>query len=325
MKVIIFSHESDLDGLFSAAIGLIRYPQARLVFLNYGSENFIKMRGFIESATRSSQERGIIIITDLGLNSDQSLIDTCKENFAIAKKKKWNVVWIDHHPWPENAIQGMEPYVELVLNSSGSKCAAELIYEKFLAGHHLAEKLASLAHTMDYFTNDQYLTPTSELIRYYHNFPDRYSRLTELAHKSSRGILWDIQMQIDHSEYVLLRDDAKERVLSTMQIQDIRGIKTAFIQSSPFIQNSLFSEEVFKRTGVDLAIFYGTDGRVSIRRNNDKISCNDIAANLPEGGGHVFAAGATYRSLPNDVESIILELGQAVLTSLERADTTANY
>jgi len=325
MKVIIFSHESDLDGLFSAAIGLIRYPQARLVFLNYGSESFIKMRGFIESATRSSQERGIIIITDLGLNSDQSLIDACKENFAIAKKKNWNVVWIDHHPWPENAIQGMEPYVELVLNSSGSKCAAELIYEKFLAGHHLAEKLASLAHTMDYFTNDQYLTPTSELIRYYHNFPDRYSRLTELAHKSSRGVLWDIQMQIDHSEYALLRDDAKERVLSTMQIQDIRGIKTAFIQSSPFIQNSLFSEEVFKRTGVDLAIFYGTDGRVSIRRNTDKISCNDIAANLPEGGGHVFAAGATYRSLPNDVESIILELRQAVLTSLERADTTANY
>jgi len=141
MKVIIFSHESDLDGLFSAAIGLIRYPQARLVFLNYGSESFIKMRGFIESATRSSQERGIIIITDLGLNSDQSLIDACKENFAIAKKKNWNVVWIDHHPWPENAIQGMEPYVELVLNSSGSKCAAELIYEKFLAGHHLASSV----------------------------------------------------------------------------------------------------------------------------------------------------------------------------------------
>ncbi len=323
MKVIIFSHESDLDGLFSAAIGLIRYPQARLVFLNYGAESFIKMRGFIESATRSSQEGGVIVITDLGLNSDPSLIDTCKETFAIAKKKNWNVVWIDHHPWPENAIQGIEPYVELVLDSAGSKCAAELIYEKFLAGHHLAEKLASLAHTMDYFTNDQYLTPTSELIRYYHNFPDRFSRLTELAQKSSRGVLWDIQMQMDYNEYVLLRDDAKERVLSTMQIRDIRGFKTAFIQSSPFIQNSLFSEEVFKKTGVDLAMFYGTDGRVSIRRNSNKISCSDIAANLPEGGGHVFAAGATYRSVPNDIESIISELEHAVLTTLERTDTSA--
>jgi uncharacterized protein len=324
MKVIIFSHESDLDGLFSAAIGLIRYPQARLVFLNYGAESFIRMRGFIESATRFSQETGMILITDLGLNSDQIMIDTCKETFTIAKKKNWNVVWIDHHPWPENAIEGIEPYVELMLDNDGSKCAAELICEKLLAGHPLAEKLASLAHTMDFFTNDQYLTPTSELIRYYHNFPDRYTRLTELAEKSSHGVLWDIQMQIDYNEYVILRDDAKERVLSTMQIRDIRGIKTAFIPSSPFIQNSLFSEEVFKKTGVDLAIFYGTDGRVSIRRNNSKISCNDIAANLPEGGGHVFAAGATYRSVPNDIESIILELEQAVLTTLERADTAAN-
>ena len=33
MKVIIFSHESDLDGLYSAAIGLMRYPQAMTVFL----------------------------------------------------------------------------------------------------------------------------------------------------------------------------------------------------------------------------------------------------------------------------------------------------
>jgi len=324
MKVIIFSHESDLDGLFSAAIGLIRYPQARLVFLNYGAESFIRMRGFIESATRSSQETGMIVITDLGLNSDPILIDTCKETFAIAKKKNWKVVWFDHHPWPGNAIEGIEPYVELVLDSDGSKCAAELIYEKLLAGHHLAEKLASLARTMDFFTNDQYLTPTSELIRYYHNFPDRYTRLTELAEKSSRGVLWDIQMQIEYNEYVILRDDAKKHVLSTMQIREIRDIKAAFIQSSPFIQNSLFSEEVFKKTGVDLAIFYGTDGRVSIRRNNNKISCNDIAANLPQGGGHVFAAGATYRSVPNHIESIISELEQAVLTTLERTDSAAN-
>jgi len=318
MKVIIFSHESDLDGLFSAAIILIRYPQARIVFLNYGAESFMKMRGFIESATRSSKEQGIIIVSDLGLNSDTSLIDTCRETFSMAKKNNWNIVWIDHHPWPEVAIESIEPFVDLVLDSTGTKCAAELIYEKFLSGNLPAEKLASLAHTMDYFTNDQYLTPTSELIRYYHNFPDRYHRLINLAKKSSQGILWDIEMQADYSEYVQLRDEAKERVLSTMRIGEIHKIKVAFVQTSPFIQNSLFSEEVFKKTGVDLAMFYSTDGRVSIRRNSNKISCNDIAANLPEGGGHVFAAGATFRSNPGDIDSIISELEGAVLKTLEK-------
>jgi len=318
MNVITFSHESDLDGLFSAAIILIRYPQARIVFLNYGVESFMKMRGFIESASRSSKEQGIIIISDLGLNSDASLIDTCRETFSIAKKNNWNVVWIDHHPWPEVAIEGIKPLVDLVLDCTGTKCAAELIYEKFLSGNLLAEKLASLAHTMDYFTNDQYLTPTSELIRYYHNFPDRYHRLVNLAKKSSQGVLWDIEMQADYSEYVQLRDEAKERVLSTMRIRDMHKIKVAFVQTSPFIQNSLFSEEVFKKTGVDLALFYSTDGRVSIRRNSNKISCNDIAANLPEGGGHVFAAGAAFCSNPDDIDSIISELEGAVLKTLEK-------
>jgi oligoribonuclease NrnB/cAMP/cGMP phosphodiesterase (DHH superfamily) len=318
MKVIIFSHESDLDGLFSAAIILIRYPQTRIVLLNYGAESFMKMRGFIESATRSSKEQGIIIISDLGLNSDSSLIDTCRETFSMAKKNNWNIVWVDHHPWPEVAIESIEPFVELMLDSTGTKCAAELIYEKFLSGNVLAEQLASLAHTMDYFTNDQYLTPTSELIRYYHNFPDRYHRLVNLVKKSSQGILWDIEMQADYGEYVQLRDEAKERVLSTMRIREIHKIKVAFVQTSPFIQNSLFSEEVFKKTGADLAMFYSTDGRVSIRRNSEKISCNDIAANLPEGGGHVFAAGATFRSNPGDIDSIISELESAVLKTLEK-------
>ena len=70
MKVIIFSHESDLDGLYSAAIGLVRYPQAMTVFLGYGAENFQKMGNFIYSATHFSKERGLVIIADLGLNDD---------------------------------------------------------------------------------------------------------------------------------------------------------------------------------------------------------------------------------------------------------------
>ena len=80
-KVIIFSHESDLDGLYSAAIGLMRYPQAMTVFLGYGAENFSKLGNFIYSADRySPSECGQIIIADLGLNDE--LIETCRETFS---------------------------------------------------------------------------------------------------------------------------------------------------------------------------------------------------------------------------------------------------
>ncbi len=83
MNVIIFSHESDLDGLYSAAIGLMRYPQAMTVFLGYGAENFSKLGNFIYSAARySPSECGQIVIADLGLNDE--LIETCRKIFSDA-------------------------------------------------------------------------------------------------------------------------------------------------------------------------------------------------------------------------------------------------
>ena len=63
-------------------------------------------------------------------------------------------------------------------------------------------------------------------------------------------------------------------------------------------------------------MLYSTKGKVSIRRNNHLISCRNIAANLPEGGGHDYAAGATFKSDPSDTTAIILELEAAVAKAL---------
>src|SRR5215218_245241 len=317
MKVIIFSHESDLDGLYSAAIGLMRYPQAMTVFLGYGAENFSKLGNFIYSADRySPSECGQIVIADLGLNDE--LIETCRKIFSDAVLKGWKIMWVDHHPWSQQAIDAVKPLVEIVLDASGNKCAADLMYEKFLPGNMLAAKLASMAHTIDFFTKDQYLTPISELIRYYQTFPNFYDRLSELARKSAQGILWDVEMQSDYNDYVRLRDEAKAQVFATMQVKPACSFKVAYVQSSPYLQNSLFSEEVFARTGADLAMFYSSKGKVSIRRNNDAISCRDVAANLPEGGGHAYAAGATFKSDPANTAAVILELEAAVAKALDR-------
>jgi oligoribonuclease NrnB/cAMP/cGMP phosphodiesterase (DHH superfamily) len=316
MKVMIFSHESDLDGLYSAAIGLLRYPQAMTIFLGYGLENFQKLGNFIYSATHYSSERGLIVIADLGLNDD--LIETCRQTFSEAVRNGWKIMWVDHHPWSQQAIDAVKPFVEIVLDSSGSKCAADLMHEKFVPDNALAAKLASMAHTMDFFTKDQYLTPISELIRYYQTFPNFYERLSELARKSARGILWDVEMQGDYNDYSRLRDEAKTEVFATMQIRPAGRFKVAYVQSSPYLQSSLFSEEVFEKTGADLAMFYSVKGKVSIRRNNDAISCRAVAENLPEGGGHVYAAGATFKNDPADTAAVISELEAAVNKALSQ-------
>jgi nanoRNase/pAp phosphatase (c-di-AMP/oligoRNAs hydrolase) len=41
-----------------------------------------------------------------------------------------------------------------------------------------------------------------------------------------------------------------------------------------------------------------------------------VAANLPEGGGHDYAAGARFKSDPLDTAAVILELQEAVTKAL---------
>jgi oligoribonuclease NrnB/cAMP/cGMP phosphodiesterase (DHH superfamily) len=225
-------------------------------------------------------------------------------------------MWVDHHPWSQQAIDSVGQFVELVLDSSGKKCASDLMFEKLVPGNLLAEKLAGMAHTSDFFTKDQYLTPISELIRYYQTFPDFYDRIQELARKSARGILWDVEMQSDYNNYSKLRDEAKTQVFATTCVRKVGSINVAYVQSSPYLQNSLFSEEVFEKTGADLVMFYSSKGKVSIRRNNDSISCREVALNLPEGGGHDYAAGAAFKSDPGGGAMVIAELEAAVVKAL---------
>lgn len=310
MRVVLFSHESDVDGIFSTAIGLIRYPQARTFFLDYSKESFMKIINQI-FFSNEFQEKNLFIISDLGFND--SLLNIFKGTLNNFNKIKNEIIWVDHHPWSKNTIDEIHSFVELILDDSGKKCASELIYERFLLDNDYARHLANLAHTTDFFIKDQYITPLPEIIRYYLTFNDSYERLAKLAHKISKGTLWDIQLSEDYKKYESLRDNDKKQVLEELKIKKIDDLNVVFVRSTPYIQTSLFSEEIFNQTNADLAIFYGKNGKISIRRNNDKIDCNAIALKLIDGGGHKFAAGGTIRSDPSKVEDIISEIEETIL------------
>ena len=249
MRVTLFSHESDVDGIFSTSIGLIRYPQARTFFLDYSKESFMKIVNQI-FFSNESQEKNIFIVSDLGFND--SLLSIFKSAFLGSQKSNNEVIWVDHHPWSKNTIDEVNPFVEVILDNSGIKCAAELMYERFLFDNGYAKHLANLAHTIDFFTKDQYLTPLPEIIRYYLNFNDSYERLAKLAHKISKGILWDIDLSEDYRIYESLRDIDKRQVLNDLKIKKIDDLNVVFVRSSPYIQTSLFSEEVFNLTNADV-------------------------------------------------------------------------
>jgi hypothetical protein len=96
-------------------------------------------------------------------------------------------------------MYAIRSFIERIIDMSGRKCAAELMYENFLSANNVAAKLASIANSMDFFTKDQYLLL----------FP--YEKLSLLARKVSRGVLWDTETQIDYSEYIKVQDTASTK------------------------------------------------------------------------------------------------------------------
>jgi oligoribonuclease NrnB/cAMP/cGMP phosphodiesterase (DHH superfamily) len=318
LKTIIISHESDVDGIFSASIALMRYPQGKTFFTSYGKDNFLKISEILYNEVISSQGHGQVIISDLGLNDD--LIDLFEEIFTFLKSNLWSIIWIDHHPWSNKAIESAidKGSVQLILDKSENLCASEIIYEKFLKGNAIAEELSKIAHTTDFFIKDQDIPPLPELIIFYKTFTDFYSRIAKLTNKIAKGILWDTEMQKEYNQYTKLREQAKvDTFTKIILFETDNHLKVSLIPTSPYLQISIFSEEVFKKTNSDIAFFINKEGKVSIRRNNDAIHCNYIAKQLLEGGGHRFAAGGRLKSNPEDIDKVVEELKNAIYNALK--------
>ena len=319
MNSIIVTHESDVDGVFSASIALMRYPQSKLVFSSYGKDNFLRISDLIYKEVVSSQGKGLVIFTDLGLNDES--ISPISDTFSFLMSNSWSVLWIDHHPWSESALNLFDKNkaLQLILDRGGNKCASELMYEQLLNGNDRAKQLASIAHTSDYLLKDQDIPPLPELIVYYRTLSNFYSKLTVLAKRISDGILWDTEMQADYNTYVNLRNEAKSNSLKMVRIQKLSGgLNMALVPVSSYIQTSLFSEEIFQKTKADVVFFFNKEAKVSIRRNNPIIECNKIANELIEGGGHEYAAGAKMASEPDHMDEILIEIENATEAWLKK-------
>jgi oligoribonuclease NrnB/cAMP/cGMP phosphodiesterase (DHH superfamily) len=111
-------------------------------------------------------------------------------------------------------------------------------------------------------------------------------------------------------------DFQKKESLKTLTIKKILSLNVAFAVTYPYVQTSLFSHELFSNTKIDLAMLFNRRGKVSIRRNTDRISCNKIASYLVEGGGHDFASGGKLQSNPRDIKACIKEMEEAIIRTL---------
>jgi uncharacterized protein len=273
LNVLVFSHEQDVDGLFSAAILRIAFPQCEVNLTNYGLEKMIAIADTIKS--RVHQGAGTIVIADVGVNEESYL--PVFEALRYSKEKGWNNIWLDHHVWPDGPKKEIEKVCELVLHTEKDgikKCASELCFEKFVPGNKLALQLAAIAHRTDFPDAARFpIPPLTALISYYLGFAELSERLhTVVLENVTKGILWESRMQADVMASFKLIEASIERskvcIISKEFTYDSHPelVRVAIAKSDPFVSRSVLLGRIMDETDVHIAIGFTSDGKVSIRK-----------------------------------------------------------
>ena len=122
MKVIIFTHESDIDGMGSIILGKLSFDDMDYVLASNPEPLELKFREFINDKKLYNYDK--IYITDL------ALLNPSLEIVSKDKKLKEKIMVFDHH---EKAIkQGLNKYdftfIEEVDKNGKKRCATEIFY-----------------------------------------------------------------------------------------------------------------------------------------------------------------------------------------------------
>ncbi|MGB9729378.1 MAG: DHH family phosphoesterase [Thermoprotei archaeon] len=313
----IFSHRKDCDGIMSAAVYLRSNKETKVYFTNYGEEETFKMVKAMKEISYTS-EHGNIIISDIGVNRSTSpiIIEELKE----LKQKGWNIIWVDHHQWPDDLKHEMSKYAKLIIDTS--KCATEIMNITF-CNDEICNMLASIARDSDFHLNLYTITELLKDIIAYYNYLKNDELLVQLAQKLAQGIFWDYTMQKEWEQYIIEKNDAIKKLSSNIITSTIKEYKIAIGFAHDLLASSDALDVIDQKTNADISIIVHEKGTLTIkRREGTNILCNKIAEYF-NGGGHQFIAGGR---LPPEIisKSDRNEWLQYILAKIEEALTAIN-
>jgi hypothetical protein len=85
---------------------LTKYSTGEPYFTNYRLENAIITKAFLRRKLDEKDEPiDLILLPDLGISNERSsVVNVYKENFEIAKSRDCRIIWVDYHPWSDQAV-----------------------------------------------------------------------------------------------------------------------------------------------------------------------------------------------------------------------------
>ena len=303
MKVLIFTHKNDIDGMGNAVLSKIAFDNVDYVLCET-FDLIDKVNEYIN--TNKIYEYDKIFITDLCL--DEKTLGFINEN----EKLKNKIQIIDHHRTYDNEKYTKYPFVKVqIQNNKGICCATSLFYEylienEYLTKNKITEEFVELTRQHD----------TWEWKTIYNNEKARELAIlfdclgTEgYINFMYNKLITDKEFNFNDIETLLINNkkivitDAIEGYLNNIYYREILGMKAAIIFINYEFRNELAEYLRENKYDIDFVMMVSIDrGVVSYRRVKDNVSVRKVAEYF-NGKGH--DAAATNPITSNDKENIV--------------------
>ncbi len=268
------AHKKDLDGLGSHAI-LRRYAKEQGIEAVHHFSDYDSLGETIAELSRSlTSER--VVIADLGCNA--KLHRYAGELRRLCERNE--VVWIDHHDW-DDAGELVKAGFRLVLSTE--KCAAELVQEEFMPGDEHSRRIAELAHAHDFREENELAWKLYDVIS------SGYDRMRFVELLAS-GVLWCEEFERAYRKYQEAKRRGYEYIDAHTMVLEVSGYTCAMALSEKYLSSTLACLHL-QRLGTDFVVVVYPDGKLSFRRNSERVDLGRIARAFG-GGGRATAAGA---------------------------------
>jgi oligoribonuclease NrnB/cAMP/cGMP phosphodiesterase (DHH superfamily) len=270
MTTIIF-HNSDLDGMCSAAIVKLKYPDAELIPMNYGWDF---PWGNIDDPAET------VFMVDFSLDS----------NRMDALNKMCNLVWVDHH---QTSLNDCKDLTINGLRRIGTG-ACQLVWEYLYPNNKVpvAVKLLAQYDIWDHSNPD--VLPFQYGIRLQDTHPDGYIWRDVLKSVTPKFLIMRL---INDGKTVLKYVEQSNKIYcsSYMFETELDGNKCAAINVG--LSNSKFFDSIDASKYDMLITFAWHKKHWKISLYSDKMDVSLVAEKY-KGGGHAGSAGFVCDNLP---------------------------
>jgi oligoribonuclease NrnB/cAMP/cGMP phosphodiesterase (DHH superfamily) len=274
-KNVVLTH-TDVDGVTCGAVAKRFLGDADVIFAWPRS---------VASRLRNVRgSGGRLLITDLSLNDN--LVNQAAREVARLKASGWEVIWIDHHSWSQEAREAIALNChQFVVEEAPS--ASRLVFGTLMPEDAVSEKLAMLGDDADTATNALPLTLAYKKAL-------RYVGRHHLLDAFSRGIFSD--NEIDEVSNSLRDDDLRiSRYVNSLVPQKTRNGRLFVVLD---VLGQTFSgthagKVAAEKYGLDFTVMLDSRGMISLFAGvNREINLLPVALKHG-GGGHTYACGCT--------------------------------